>query len=306
MGVEEELASFSLNKDSIITVGVFDGVHLGHQYLLSKLVELSRKQKLLSGVVTFNQHPQQVLKPQTRLSFLTDLDQKTSLLKNEGVDAVIILSFTPQVAQLTAREFVQLLKQYLRMRGLVIGPDFTLGRNREGDAQALSKLGQEMDFKLSVVEAAKIDGEVISSTAIRNALARGDINRVSKLTGRPFSLEGKVISGTGRGLKLGFPTANLNVNPEQALPLDGIYATWAYIDRESYKSMTNIGTSPTFGGSERIVEVHLLDYDGNLYGQNLRIEFFKRLRDEKQFASAEDLKKQIADDIRQGRAILSR
>jgi len=282
MGVEEELASFSPNKDSIITVGVFDGVHLGHQYLLSKLVELSRKQKLLSGVVTFNQHPQQVLKPQTRLSFLTDLNQKTNLLKNEGVDAVIILSFTPQVAQLTAREFVQLLKQYLRMRGLVIGPDFTLGRNREGDAQALSKLGQEMDFKLSVVEAAKIDGEVISSTAIRNALARGDINRVSKLTGRLF------------------------INPEQALPLDGIYATWAYIDQESYKSMTNIGTSPTFGGSERIVEVHLLDYDGDLYGQNLRIEFFKRLRDEKQFASAEDLKKQIADDIRQGRAILSR
>jgi len=192
------------------------------------------------------------------------------------------------------------------MRGLVIGPDFTLGRNREGDVQALSKLGQEMDFNLSVVEAAKIDGEMISSTAIRNALARGDINRVSKLTGRPFSLEGKVISGTGRGIKLGFPTANLNINPEQAIPLDGIYATWAYIDEESYKSMTNIGTSPTFGGSERIVEVHLLDYNGNLYGQNLRIEFFKRLRDEKQFASAEELKKQIADDIREGRAILSR
>jgi len=306
MGVEEELASSSPNKDTIISIGVFDGVHLGHQYLLSKLLELSREQQLLSGVVTFRQHPQQVLAPQTKLPFLTDLSQRTRLLKNEGVDTVIILSFTPELAQLGALKFIQLLKKYLRMHGLVIGPDFTLGRNREGNSQTLSQLGQEMDFSLTVVEAVKIDGEVVSSTAIREALAKGDMSRVFKLAGRPFGLEGRVVSGTGRGLKLGFPTANLEINPEQAIPADGVYATWAYLDDKSYKSMTNIGTRPTFDSDEHTIEVHLLDYNGDLFGQKLRIGFIKRLRDEKQFDSTEALKKQILEDIRQGRAIFSR
>jgi len=306
MGAEEELASSSPNKDTIISIGVFDGVHLGHQYLLSKLLELSREQQLLSGVVTFRQHPQQVLAPQTKLPFLTDLSQRTRLLKNEGVDTVIILSFTPELAQLGALKFIQLLKKYLRMHGLVIGPDFTLGRNREGNSQTLSQLGQEMDFSLTVVEAVKIDGEVVSSTAIREALAKGDMSRVFKLAGRPFGLEGRVVSGTGRGLKLGFPTANLEINPEQAIPADGVYATWAYLDDKSYKSMTNIGTRPTFDSDEHTIEVHLLDYNGDLFGQKLRIGFIKRLRDEKQFDSTEALKKQILEDIRQGRAIFSR
>lgn len=192
------------------------------------------------------------------------------------------------------------------MHGLVIGPDFTLGRNREGNSQTLSQLGQEMDFSLTVVEAVKIDGEVVSSTAIREALAKGDMSRVFKLAGRPFGLEGRVVSGTGRGLKLGFPTANLEINPEQAIPADGVYATWAYLDDKSYKSMTNIGTRPTFDSDEHTIEVHLLDYNGDLFGQKLRIGFIKRLRDEKQFDSTEALKKQILEDIRQGRAIFSR
>jgi len=191
------------------------------------------------------------------------------------------------------------------MRGLVIGPDFTLGRNQEGNTNSLCALGQEMNFTVTVIPPIMINGEVVSSTAIRNALASGDMKRVLNLAGRPFSLKGRVASGTGQGLKLGFPTANLDVVPEQALPADGVYATWAYIDGKAYQSMTNIGKRPTFGGSQRTVEVYVLDYHSDLYGHELKIDIMAGLRSEKRFDTADELKKQIAEDIKQGRAILN-
>lgn len=304
MLVEEELARLSPQKDMLLTIGVFDGVHLGHKYLISQLKEYAQQQDLLTGVVTFRQHPQEVLSPQTKLPFLTDLNQRMNLLQNEGVDAIITLSFTPKLAQLSALEFVSLLKKYLRMRGVVIGPDFALGRNREGDTNSLYTLGKEMNFRVIVIPQVVINGEVVSSTAIRKALAEGDMKRVHNLVGRPFSLQGRVITGARRGVELGFPTANLEINPEQALPADGVYATWAYIDDQAYQSMTNIGIRPTFGGSKRIVEVYLLDYHNHLYGQELKINIIERLRDERQFDTAEELKKQITEDIEKGKAIL--
>lgn len=305
MQVEEELAGLSPERDMLLAIGVFDGVHLGHKYLLSQLTEHARQQDLLSGVVTFRQHPQEALLPQTRLPFLTDLTERTNLLKNEGVEAIITLSFTSELAQLSARQFVGLLKKYLRMHGLVIGPDFTLGRDREGNIDNLRTLGQDMNFTVTVIPPIMINGEVVSSTAIRNALANGDMKRALNLAGRPFSLNGRVTSGAGRGLELGFPTANLDIVPEQALPADGVYATWAYIDSKAYQSMTNVGKSPTFGGSQRAVEVYVLDYHSDLYGRQLKIDIMARLRGEKQFATAEELKKQITEDIKQGRAILN-
>ncbi len=305
MQVEEELAGLSPKKDMLLTIGVFDGVHLGHKYLLSQLAEHARQQNLLSGVVTFRQHPQEVLSPQTRLPFLTDLAERTNLLKNEGVEAIVILSFTSELAQLSARQFVGLLKNYLRMRGLVIGPDFTLGRNRAGNIDSLRTLGQDMNFTVTVIPPIMINGEVVSSTAIRNALANGDMKRVLTLVGRPFSLNGRVTSGAGRGLELGFPTANLDIVPEQALPADGVYATWAYIDGKAYQSMTNVGKRPTFGGSQRTVEVYVLDYHCDLYGHELKIDIMAQLRSEERFDTADELKKQITEDIKQGRAILN-
>jgi len=190
MQVEEELGKFSPKKDMVLTIGVFDGVHLGHKYLISQLTEHARQQNLLSGVVTFRQHPQEVLSPQTKLPFLTDPTQKTNLLKNEGVEAIITLSFTSELAQLSVHQFVSLLKKYLRMRGMVIGPDFALGRNREGNTNTLRTLGQDMDFSVTVIPPVTVNGEVVSSTAIRNALAGGDMKRVLNLIGRPFSLRG--------------------------------------------------------------------------------------------------------------------
>ncbi|MDO8717113.1 MAG: bifunctional riboflavin kinase/FAD synthetase [Dehalococcoidales bacterium] len=306
MLLEEELARFTSEKDMLLTIGVFDGVHLGHKYLIGKLVALAKQQNRLSGVVTFLQHPREVLSPSLRLPRLTDPAQKVSLLKNEGVDAVIALAFIPRMAELSARQFLGLLQKYLRMRGLVVGPDFALGRNREGNINFLRKLGEEMEFSVTVVLPKKMNGMVVSSTAIREAMAGGDITKVNKLLGRPFSLQGRVVSGAHRGGPLlGFPTFNLEVDSNQALPPDGVYATRTYIDDKVYPSMTNIGRRPTFGENERTIETFILDYKGNLYERHLKIVLIERLRDEKKFDSAEELKQQIAEDVKTGRAILA-
>jgi riboflavin kinase/FMN adenylyltransferase len=305
MQVDKELAKLQPEKDTLLTIGVFDGVHLGHKYLLSQLTKQAREQNLLSGVVTFNRHPHEVLSPQSKLPFLTDLTQRINLLKNEGVEAIFTLSFTRELAQLSARRFVSLLKKYLRMRGMVIGADFVLGQNREGNTDILRSLGQDMKFSVTVIPPVMINGEVVSSTAIRNALADGDMKKVLNLVGRSFSLNGRVTSGAGRGVELGFPTANLDIDPGQALPAEGVYATWAYINAQAYQSMTNIGRQPTFGGSQRVVEVYILDYHSNLYGRELKIDLIERLRGEKQFDTPEELKKQITEDIKRGRAILN-
>ncbi|MEE9398985.1 MAG: FAD synthetase family protein, partial [Dehalococcoidales bacterium] len=183
MSVEAELAGLVPDRDTVLTVGVFDGVHLGHKYLISQLIEQARKQDLLPGVVTFSQHPQEVLAPRTRLPFLTDLAERSRLLTNEGVEFIAPLSFTADLARLGARQFLGLLKKHLHMRGLVTGPDFALGQNREGNPDTLRTLGQEMGFTVTVVPPAVINGEVVSSTAIRKALAEGDMKKVSRFAG---------------------------------------------------------------------------------------------------------------------------
>jgi riboflavin kinase/FMN adenylyltransferase len=305
MGVEEELAESSPQKDTLLTIGVFDGVHLGHRYLIARLKEDAGRQNLLGGVVTFRQRPREILLPQAGMSYLTDLGQRVDLLKNEGVELISVLTFTPELARLGARQFVGLLKKYLRMCGLVTGPDFALGRGRERNVDTLRALGREMDFSVTVVSPLMINDEIVSSTAIRKALAEGNVKKVRDLVGRPFNLRGNVIAGAGRGTKLGFPTANLDIILAQALPADGVYATRACIGGRTYQSVTNIGKRPTFGGGERMVEVYILDYHGDLYGRELEVDVIERLRGEKKFDTAEELRKQVVEDINQGRAILN-
>ncbi len=304
MLVDKELSESSPEKDALLTIGVFDGVHLGHRYLISQLTERARQQNLLSCVVTFNQHPRAVLSPDTSLPYLTDVNEKVRLLRNAGVDAVVVLTFDSELAQLSADQFIGLLKKHRKMRGLIIGPDFTLGRDRGGDINRLRQLGTDMDFSLTMITPVMVNSEVVSSTAIRNALADGNMPRVARLLGRLFRLQGEVTSGAGRGTKLGFPTANLALEPKQALPEDGVYATWSYIDDKTYQSMTNIGQRPTFNGKERIVETYILDYHGNLYGRELIIDIVERLRSEQRFDNVEELKKQMREDVEQGRLIL--
>ena len=304
MQVAEELAAVAPNRHTLLTIGVFDGVHVGHQYLFGELRKQAEERGFLGGVVTFRQHPQTVLKPQSQVSYLTTLEERTRLIRNLGIEIVAALSFTPQLSQLSARQFVLLLKEYLKMRGLVIGPDFTLGRGREGDAAYLSALGQELDFSVDVVQPFKRNDETVSSTAIREALARGDVAKVTKFLGRNFSLSGPVVRGVERGRTLGFPTANLAVNSKQALPADGVYVTRVYITDSTYKAVVNIGMRPTFGEEDRTIEVFLLDFRGDLYGEEIKVELVERLRAERKFDSADELKAQINKDVERARAIL--
>ncbi len=304
MQVEEELAGFTPDRDTLLTIGVFDGVHLGHQRLIAELIQQARQKDLLAGVVTFRQHPEDLFSSGSRLPFLTDIKTRTKLLKEEGVDFIVTLSFTKVLAGLSARQFMNLLQKHLRMRGLVIGTDFALGKGREGNTHAIQQLSREMGLRVTVVPPLKNNGEVVSSTALRQALAAGNINKVHDLTGRPYSLHGKVVEGAGRGVGLGFPTANMDVKSGQALPPDGVYVGMTRVNGKAYQSMTNIGRNPTFGDTERTVESYLVDYHGDLYGKEVQLDIVARLRDEKKFANAEELKKQIALDIAQGKTVL--
>ncbi len=304
MLVEEELARFSSTKESVLSIGVFDGFHLGHRRLIAELLRQAEKRKMVAGVVTFRHNPEKLLSHRNKLPFLMDIGERLNLLKQAGVAMVIPLSFTPELAQLSARQFVTLLQKYLKMRGLVIGEDFALGKGREGDTATLSKIGQEMNFIVTVVPPLMINGEVVSSTTIRKTLAAGEMLKVRSMMGRPFKLEGKVVSGYGRGTGLGFPTANIEVTSDHALPPDGVYTSWAHINGNAYQAMTNIGKNPTFGTNSRTVEAYLIDYHGDLYGADLQLDIVARLRAEKKFKNSNELKKQVAEDIRKGKKIL--
>jgi riboflavin kinase/FMN adenylyltransferase len=302
--VEEELADFSPIKDTLLTIGVFDGVHLGHRHLISVLKKHAAERNLLCGVVTFRRHPLDIIAPETCLPYLTGIDEKVRLLKNEGVDFVVPLTFNTELAGLSAGQFAGLLKKHLRMRGLVIGPDFALGKDREGDAATLSKIGKVLDFTVEVVPPMKINGDIASSTAIRKAIAEGDMAKVIRLIGRPFRLLGDVVAGDGRGTKLGFPTANLEIDSRQTLPPEGVYATRTHLGDKEYKSVTNIGKRPTFGDNPRTIETYIIGFSGNIYGKPMKIDIIERLRGEKRFDTVEDLKKQVFEDIEKSKTIL--
>jgi len=304
MEIEQELANIALQGETLLTIGVFDGVHAGHRYLLEKLQQRAAEKNLLSGVVTFSPHPQSVLYPHNQLLCLSKLEDRVSDFRELGINIIAVLTFTPKVARLSAQEFISLVKKRLRMRGIIVGPDFALGRGREGDVDLLHALGREMEFSVEVIPPHTINGEVVSSTLIRQALAQGDMKKVERLMGRYFQLGGKVITSDKRGRVLGFPTANLDINPQQALPGNGIYATIAQVNGQQFSSATNIGIRPTFGEGEKTVETHLLNYKGDLYGKDMRLEFVQKLRDEQHFPSTEKLKAQIEKDVREVEEIL--
>ncbi len=306
MEIEQELANITPQGETLLTIGVFDGVHVGHRYLLEKLQQRAAEKNLLSGVVTFSLHPQSVLHPHNQLPWLSSLEDRIRAFQELGINIVAVLTFTPKVAQLSAQEFMSLVKKQLRMRGIMVGPDFTLGRGREGNINLLRSLGRELEFSVEVIPPFTINDEVVSSTLIRRALAQGDMRKVERLMGRYFYLGGKVITSDRRGRALGFPTANLDIKPQQALPGNGIYATIAQVDGKQFPSATNIGIRPTFGEGEKTVETHLLNYKGDLYGKDMRLEFVQKLRDEQRFPSSEELKVQIEKDVREVEAILAK
>jgi riboflavin kinase/FMN adenylyltransferase len=306
MEIEQELANIVPQKETLLTIGVFDGVHAGHRYLLEKLHQRAAEKTLLSGVITFNPHPQSVLHPHNQLPWLSDLEDRIRAFQELGVNIVAVLTFTPKVAQLSARDFMSLLKKYLKMQGIMVGLDFALGRGREGNITLLRDLGREMKFSMEAIRPYTIDGEVVSSTLIRQALAQGDMIKVGRLMGHHFYLTGRVTTSDKRGRVLGFPTANLEIKPQQASPGNGIYATITQVDGKQFLSATNVGIRPTFGDGEKTVETHLLNYKGDLYDKEITVEFVQKLRDEQRFGSPEELKIQIEKDVRKVEALLAR
>lgn len=303
--VEQELSQAATTKETVLTIGVFDGVHLGHKALLAEIKAQAKQANALSCVVTFRYHPDELLSPSKSLPYLTSLNQRVKLLKAEGIDLVVTITFNRELIALEAEEFIALLKKYLKMQGLVVGPDFALGKGRKGDIGYLRRMGQEKGFTVTIVPPVEVNHEVVSSTAIRNALAGGDMQRVKNLAGHYFSFTGKVIEGEKRGRKLGFPTANLNVHPRQALPPFGIYATLAHIGGKAYQSVTNIGIRPTFTEGRRTIEVYIFDFEKDIYGKEMKVEFIEKLRDEKKFNSVEELIRQMTEDVKQSKMILN-
>jgi riboflavin kinase/FMN adenylyltransferase len=304
MEIEQELANIAPHGETLLTIGVFDGVHAGHRYLLEKLQWQAAEKNLLSGVVTFNPHPQSVVHSQNKLLWLSAPEDRVKSLQRLGINLVAVLTFTPEVSKLSAREFMSLVKKQLRMRSIMVGSDFALGRGREGNIHLLRALGLEMNFSVEVIPPYAINGEIVSSTLVRQALTKGDVEKVRSLMGRYFQIRGKVVTSDKRGQILGFPTANLDIKPQQALPGNGIYATITQVGDKQFHSATNIGTRPTFGGGEKTVETYLLNYRGDLYSKEVRVEFVQKLRDEQRFPSSKELKAQIKQDVREIDAIL--
>ncbi len=292
-------------RDTVLTIGTFDGVHLGHQRLLQHLKSLAESKDLLPGVLTFQNHPRIVLNPGAKLQYISALEERLALIRDSGIDLVIAVDFTKELSSIKSRDFVALLCDQLKMKGLVVGPDFALGHQREGNIQVLKQLGAEMDFWVEPLEAVQIGTNAIKSNSIRNLISQGDVENTASMLGRWFSLTGTVVKGDQRGRTLGFPTANLSLEPRLVIPADGIYATWVIVDGQRHQAATSIGVRPTFEIHGRTVEAFIMDFDGDLYGKSLTLEFTRRLREELAFSSVEALIDQMKLDVEQAREILS-
>ncbi len=309
---------------TVLTIGNFDGLHRGHQALLDHQMQLAKAMAQpgspppQTGLITFDPHPLAVLRPDQSLQLLTTPRERLALALALGIDFGVLQTFTLEIAQLEAREFMRLLCQNLGMTALVVGPDFALGRNRSGDRNTLQALGEELGYDLHVVEPVGWQGRPVRSSIVRQTLQQGNVTEAAELLGRFYHLEGSVELGDQRGRQLGIPTANLNVPPNKLLPANGVYATDAKLVDSTgsplgshiHRSVTNLGVRPTVDGLHHRIETHLLDFPaagdtGDLYGQRLRVEFVARLRDEQRFANLAALVAQIHTDIEQARQIFA-
>ncbi len=305
MQVISDLEHIALPQDTILTIGSFDGLHRGHQQLFRGLIARAQERGMLSLALTFFPHPRVVLRPETQPVYLTSDAERAALLAVLGLDLLAVIAFTREMAATPAQAFVRMLVQRLRMRELWVGAGFALGREREGQIPALARLGEELGYRLHVVEPVLADGEPISSTRIRGLLAEGRVDHAAELLGRLYALSGVVLHGAERGRRLGFRTANLRVPAERAAPANGVYAVWAHVGRERYPAVANIGIRPSFDAGERLLETHLIGFEGDLYDRPLRVEFVRYLRGEQRFASGEALAAQVQRDREHAMAILT-
>lgn len=295
-------------QNAIVTSGTFDGVHFGHQKILKKIVNTAKEQNGKSVVLTFWPHPRFVLFPEEKtLKLLSTFEEKAQLLEEVGIDYLVKVEFTKAFSQLSSETFIQnMLVEKLKTKKLIIGYDHRFGKNRTGSFEYLKENSQRFGFEVEEIPRQDIDDVGVSSTKIRQALFYGEVDHAAELLGRAYSVQGTVVEGKKIGTQLGFPTANINVSEEYKLiPKDGAYAVRVRVKDNWYKAMLNIGVRPTVGGLHRVIETHLFDFDQNVYGDSVQIEFVKHLRDEKKFDSLEDLKTQLQKDKVSALALLA-
>ncbi len=297
----------SAQQNCVATIGNFDGVHLGHQKVLQQLVEKARAENLPALVITFEPLPPEFFHADQAPARLLLLREKIVQLKKCGVDRVLCLRFNTALASLAAADFVKtILVEKLHIHTLIIGDDFRFGHKRQGDFALLQKLGQQYGFAVVPTQTVKLDGHRIGSSVVRAALAEGDLGQAAILLGRPFTLSGHVIYGDQRGRQLGFPTANISLR-RRVLPLLGVFAVRVHgLAEQPLPGVANVGRRPTVDGKRRLLEVYLLDFNREIYGKRIEVEFIKKLRDEKRFDSLEELKVQIERDVGEGRRVMVR
>jgi len=286
-----------MTAGTVVTVGSFDGVHRGHQAVLAEITRRARAGGVQSLLVTFDPHPLEVVNPEAAPRLLTTGEEKREVLARMPIDRVAVLPFTRELAQLEPAQFVrQVLRAEYGMRELVLGYDHGFGRGRSGDVEMVRRLGAEDGFAVDVVDAVRDDGQPISSTLIRTAVAHGELDRAARWLGRPYAVSGEVERGAGRGRTIGIPTINVAAPPKKLLPPDGVYAVRVHGSWGVRGGMMNQGPRPTFGVTARGLEVHLFDFAGDVYGETVRIEWVRRLRDVRTFGSREELVAQLARD----------
>lgn len=295
-------------KGGVITIGNFDGVHRAHQAILNRVLEVAKKTDSKAIVMTFEPHPQQVLHPERKPFYLiTTLDEKLTLLEEYGIDAVVLIEFSREFSRTTAQTFARdVLCGTFQPTLILIGHDYTFGSGKEGKPDYLKKEGRACGFDVEVMGAVEMEGGIVSSTRVRNAILDGEVALASRLLGRPYSFRGHVVTGDRRGTDIGFPTAN--IEPEKNLvPGRGVYAALIEMEGERYQAAVNVGFNPTFSGEKRTtVEAHLLDFKGHLYGRKLLLTFIERIRDEKKFEGPGPLVEQIKRDVERTREILEK
>jgi riboflavin kinase/FMN adenylyltransferase len=292
-----DLAEVKERRPTIMAIGVFDGVHRGHQQLLRRISSAAKQVGMRSAALTFFPHPRSVIPGQSSPQYLCTLDDRVELIAEQGIDLVVAHPFDEDVRTTTATEFVDRLCTYLDLKEFW-GGNFGIGYKREGDFSFLQRLGKERGFKvLQLEEFVQWNERPISSSRIRTAIQEGMVEDAAALLGRPYRMCGKVIRGDGRGRTIGIPTANLSLWDEQVMPISGVYASYAWFDGRRYLAAANIGVRPTVNGRSLVVEAHLIDFEGDLYGQELALDFVARIRDERKFPGLDSLVAQIRADI---------
>ena len=293
-----DITTFTTQQPTVLTIGTFDGVHLGHQKIIEKVVATARQEGLLATIFTFFPHPRMVVQHDKSLKLIHTLEEKKQLLQQLGVDLLVVQPFNEAFAQLTAEEFVStILVQHLNVKKVIIGYDHRFGRNRTANINDMRLFGEKYGFAVEEISVQEVDEVSVSSTKIREALNKGDVTTAEHYLGTPYSLTGTVVHGLKLGRTLGYPTANIQVTEEYKLiPKDGVYAVYSYIDGRKVYGMMSIGKNPTIEGKGASIEVYFFDFNDDLYDQKLTIEFVQYLREEQKFATIDLLKKQLQDD----------